>query len=300
MQNRILVLGVNGMLGGSLFRQFTKNKKLETVGTIRQKNISDWYKYHEFNNIICSVNADDDCAIAELIKEVKPNWVFNCIGIIKQFAQDRSQVSSIYTNSLLPHKVAEICDDVGARLVHFSTDCVFSGSKGGYSEKDVPDAFDIYGRSKLLGEIDYGQHITFRTSIVGHEINSSVSLVSWFLNQTEKVRGFSGAKFSGLPTVSVAEFIEKYVLNSAVPGGLYHLSVDSIDKCSLLEEIRRQYGLDIEIEKYREFKIDRSLDSSVLQNLTGYKPPLWTDLVGKMFEEYKEYFLVYDNKNKSS
>jgi dTDP-4-dehydrorhamnose reductase len=199
-------------------------------------------------------------------------------------------VPSIEINSLLPHKLADACTDVGARLIHFSTDCVFSGSRGAYSETDTPDATDLYGRSKLLGEVDYGPHLTLRTSIIGHELDKAVSLVDWFLHNEGPISGYVNAVFSGMPTVYIAEFLRAHVFCGELRG-LYHLSVEPINKYKLLCLIKDQYGLSTEISPYEDFRIDRSLNSEKLRSATGFVSPAWEDLITKMREEYLEYFV---------
>lgn len=289
MSKKIVVLGANGMLGGSLHRYFTKTEH-SVVGTVRSdlalKQLSDW----GFSNIIGGIDATDYDAVEGVITELKPDYVFNCIGLIKQLSQSELPIPAIEINSLLPHKLAELCTKYKSRLVHFSTDCVFSGSTGGYTESSLPDATDLYGRSKLLGEVDYGQHLTLRTSIIGHELNSNVSLVDWFLNQKGSIRGFSKAIFSGLPTCYVAEFIDNYVISNPGLSGLYHLSAEPIDKYQLLLLIKNTYGIDIDVVDHPDFVIDRSLNSNKLRNIINFKPATWPDLVEKMNDEFNQYF----------
>ena len=289
MNKKLLVLGANGMLGGSLHRYFT-DAQHTVVGTVRSAAALKQLADMGFDNVIQGVDVTDSTKLEEVIAELQPDYVFNCIGLIKQLSKSEQPIAAIEINSLLPHQLAAICSKYDSRLVHFSTDCVFSGATGGYTESSLPDATDLYGRSKLLGEINYEKHITLRTSIIGHELDSNVSLVNWFLSQTGSVKGFSNAVFSGLPTCYVAEFINDYVLTQPDLSGLYHLSVDPIDKYQLLLLIKKQYGIDIEIIDYPDFVIDRSLDSSVLRELVNFKPPTWAELVEKMNNEFNKYF----------
>lgn len=289
MSKRILVLGANGMLGGSLHRYFTKTDNLVT-GTVRSDSAFEQLADMGFNNIISGIDVTNYELLESTISELKPDYVFNCIGLIKQLSQSELPVSAIEINSLLPHKIAQICTKNNSRLIHFSTDCVFSGTLGGYTETSLPDSTDLYGRSKLLGEVDYGKHLTLRTSIIGHELNSNVSLVDWFLSQTGSVRGFSQAIFSGLPTCYIAEFLDKYVIDESNLSGLYHLSAEPIDKYSLLSLIKEKYGIETDIIDYPDFIIDRSLNSKSLRELIDFKPPQWPELIEKMNDEFKEYF----------
>jgi len=289
--SRILILGANGMLGGSLFRFFSSHTKHEVLGTLRSDSAAKAIIEQGFSNLAKGVDISDDHALYQLLKSFSPDYVINCIGIIKQLKKSKAPIISIKINSLLPHRLASFCSEIGAKLIHFSTDCVFSGQEGLYTESDLPNATDLYGRSKLLGEVDYGRHLTFRTSIIGHEINSSVSLVNWLLSQSGNITGFSQAFFSGMPTICLAEFMHKHVFVNPDLSGMYHLSVDPIDKYSLLKLIAQVYRLDIDIHKCSDFKIDRSLDSSKLRTITNYIPTKWPTLIKKMYNEYQQYFI---------
>lgn len=290
MSESILILGANGMLGSSLLRYFSRDSRYEVIGSVRSEGAYNALLKQGFDNIKVGVDVNNIDDIENLMIDVKPTFVFNCVGIIKQYDISKIPVPSIRINSLLPHQLAELCDKLGGKLIHFSSDCIFSGDRGMYHEDDIPTATDLYGRSKLLGEVNYGKHLTLRTSIIGHEIDSSVSLVDWFLSQKVSVKGFSKAIFSGLPTVCVAEFLENHVLNNEKLSGLYHLSVNPIDKYTLLNLIKEQYKFNIEIEKFEEFEIDRSLDSSKLRATCDFSPLSWSELIKKMHDEYKEYF----------
>jgi dTDP-4-dehydrorhamnose reductase len=227
---------------------------------------------------------DDPDMLTRLIDRTQPTVVINCVGLVKQLENGSDPLSAIPINSILPHRLARLCALVGARLVHLSTDCVFSGTKGMYSESDIPDAYDVYGRTKLLGEVDYPHTITLRTSIIGHELRGSSSLIGWFLAQPESVRGFSKAVFSGLPTVEIARIINEHVLPDANLYGLYHLSADPIDKYQLLRLVGKIYGKDTDIVEDQSLVIDRSLDSSRFRDATGFTPESWPELVRRMHD----------------
>ncbi|MEY8200134.1 MAG: SDR family oxidoreductase [Colwellia sp.] len=290
MSKKILILGANGMLGGSLHRYFSRDTGHHVLGSVRSESALEHLASMGFDNVESGVDVTNQESLQKLIAEFRPDFVFNCIGLIKQLSQSKLPVPAIEINSLLPHRLAALCTEFGARLVHFSTDCVFSGNAGGYTESSIPDATDIYGRSKLLGEVDYDDHITLRTSIIGHELNSGVSLVDWFLNQSGHIKGFSKAVFSGLPTCYVAEFINKNIISSPNFSGLYHLSSYPIDKYTLLQLIKGIYGLEIEIEHDSDFVIDRSLNSDILRASVGFTPLPWSELIERMHNEYIEYF----------
>ena len=289
MSNRVLVVGANGMLGGSLFRYLSKLHGFEVLGTVRSLEAKSALNQQGFENTVSGVDITDFQTISSVISDFRPDYVLNCVGVIKQLDASKAPIPSITINSLLPHQLAESCDNFDAKLVHFSTDCVFLGRSGLYNESDTPDAADLYGRSKLLGEVDYGHHLTLRTSIIGHELGKSVSLVDWFLSQHGAVKGYRKAIFSGMPTVFVAEFLKDHVFGKNV-SGLYHLSVDPIDKNTLLQLINNAYLTGAEIAPCDDHVIDRSLNSDALRAITGFNPPTWPQLIQKMREEYLEYF----------
>jgi dTDP-4-dehydrorhamnose reductase len=230
------------------------------------------------------VDVENSDSLAALFARVRPNLVINCIGLVKQLAEADDPLAAIPINSLLPHRLARLCDVAGARLVHVSTDCVFSGTKGMYREEDYPDANDLYGRSKYLGEVDYPHAVTLRTSIIGHELGGAHGLIGWFLSQQGGVKGFTKAVFSGLPTVELARVIRDHVLPHPELRGTYHVSAAPIDKFELLTLVAKAYGRAIEITPDARLVIDRSLDSTRFRQATGYQPPPWPELIRRMAE----------------
>ena len=289
MNNRLLILGANGMLGCSLFRYFSRLTEFEVLGTVRSEVAKRAHIDKGFENLVSGVELSDSHTTTSIIQRFRPDYVLNCVGIVKQVNASKLHIPSIVTNSLLPHQLASECNQVKARLIHFSTDCVFSGRQGLYTESDLPDAIDLYGRSKLLGEVDYGRHLTLRTSIIGHELGKSRSLIDWFLSQNGLINGYNKAIFSGLPTVYVAEFLRDFVFGKEL-SGLYHLSADPIDKYSLLSLVNDFYLAEKCIQPSKEVVIDRSLDSGKLFAATGFTPGPWPKLIEKMREEYLAYF----------
>ena len=193
-------------------------------------------------------------------------------------------MSNIYINSLFPHKLYQRCLDLNIRLIHFSTDCVFSGNKGFYSEKDLPDPSDIYGRSKLLGELDYENCITIRKSVIGHELISKNGLLEWFLDQNSVVQGYKNVIFSGLTSLELARLIDVYVIPRDDLTGILHFSGESISKFDILKIIRDIYNKNIDIVLNEDKKMDRSLNGSQFNKLTGYKVKSWPELITSMHE----------------
>lgn len=284
---KILILGGSGMLGHTLFRSLSESVDLDVYATVRSaQELSRWLPPARMKKVRNNANIQQADTLEKVFTEVKPDLVINCIGIIKQVPEAKDPLATIAVNALLPHRIASLCGATDARMLHISTDCVFDGEKGGYTEQDNANAQDLYGRTKYLGEVAYPHCITLRTSIIGHELKGKYGLVEWFLGQTEKVRGFRQAFFSGFPTVELARIIRNYVIPRPELTGLYHVSADPISKYHLLKLISAQYGKKILIEPDDNIRLDRSLDSSSFRSLTGYNPPPWTELVHSMYHDY--------------
>ncbi len=272
------------MLGSALLRYFSTQKDFDVYGTARF--FDSIKKLPEVIQARLSLNIDvnNPDHLLKVFGEVRPDVVVNCVGIVKQLSEADCPLTAITINSLLPHRLARLSAVAGARLVHLSTDCVFSGSKGGYLESDFPDASDLYGRSKLMGEVDYPHTITLRTSLIGHELGSNRSLVSWFLAQSGSVKGFNKAIFSGLPTVEIARVIHQFVLPNLDLQGVYHVSVDPISKFDLLSLVAKVYGKNTTIVPDYSWVTDRSLNSVRFREATGFLPKPWPELVQSMHD----------------
>lgn len=281
---KVLVLGATGMLGNAVLRLFAQSAGYEAVGSARSTSALRLLPADLSDRVICGVDVEHIDSLISLFSKVQPDVVINCIGLVKQLAEADDPLAAIPINSLLPHRLARLCGVAGARLVHMSTDCIFSGAKGMYTEADMSDAKDLYGRSKYLGEVDYPHAITLRTSIIGHELNGGHSLVGWFLAQQGSVKGFRRAIFSGLPTVELARVIRDHVIPHPELHGVHHVSADPINKFDLLALISNVYGKKIDIAKDDNFIIDRSLDSTRFREATGYQPQPWPELVRRMYE----------------
>lgn len=273
------------MLGNAVLRFFAKNLEYEVHGTVRN-----WSSVRELQNMapsagfVSGVDVESLDSLTRMFATVQPDVVINCIGIVKQLADANDPLIALPINALLPHRLARLAQVAGARLVHMSTDCVFSGTKGNYVESDLPDAYDLYGRSKLLGEVDYPNAVTLRTSIIGHELTGNRSLIDWFLSQTTEVQGYKNAIFSGLPTVEIARIIHDHVIPNPDLHGLYHVSAEPINKFDLLSLVSKEYGKKIEIRQKDDFVIDRSLNSGRFRSATGFKPQPWVELIRRMHE----------------
>lgn len=270
------------MLGSAVVRLTNTWPGMEVWGTLRGASAKRYFDPSLHDRLLTGVDADQPDTVTEAFAKVRPDLVVNCIGLIKQLGNAKDPLAAIPLNAVLPHRLARLCELADARLVHVSTDCVFSGSKGGYVESDLPDATDVYGRTKLLGEVDYPHAITLRTSIIGRELSGENALVDWFLSQTGSVRGFRQAVFSGLPTVELARIILEYVIPRPELHGLYHVSAAPINKFDLLTLVGNAFGKEIKIDPDDAFVIDRSLCSTRFSEATGYVAPDWPTLVERL------------------
>ncbi len=286
---KILIFGASGMLGNNLFNIFSEKTNFETYGVVRnKKKINNMSKYSKNLKEISDVRNYEE--ISRVSEKISPDVIINCIGIIKQREDIDDKTQTIQINSLLPHLLLNISKNVGAKFIHFSTDCVFSGKEGNYTEKHSPDAEDIYGLSKRLGEINGEGALTLRTSIIGHELDTKKSLIDWFLSQKRIVKGFKNAIFSGLTTTEISKVLENIILNNDDLEGLFHLSVNPINKFDLLKLVAEIYKKDIKIIEDNHVIIDRSLNSSNLRSITGYNPPSWRELITELNQFYNEKF----------
>ena len=279
---RLLVLGASGMLGSAIYRYFQSDADYLVAGTVRAQSKARAISDLAPGGLLFNINTEDTDGLIEIFKNFSPDLVINCIGVVKQAERAENPLTAIQINSIFPHRVANLCQLARARFIHISTDCVFSGSKGNYVETDVPDAVDLYGLTKYLGEVTSNNAITLRTSIIGHELSSVQSLIEWFLSQSGFILGYRGAIFSGVPTVELARIIRDYVNPNPDLTGLYHVSAAPISKHDLLKLVAREYCKEIEVRPDDHIKIDRSLDSSLFQFKTGYAPKPWPELIRQM------------------
>lgn len=282
VRRRVLVLGASGMLGNAVLRSFSESEEFTVIGTTRSTSAISNLPGNLQHLVVTGVDVDNNDSLIDAFVKYTPDVVINCVGLVKQLAAADDPLTAIPINSLLPHRLAKLCQVGGARFIHISTDCVFSGFKGMYVESDVPDAQDLYGRSKLLGEVDYPNSVTLRTSIIGHELAGARSLVGWFLAQTGSIKGFNRAFFSGLPTVELARVIRDFVIPNSNIRGLYHVSAGRINKYDLLKLIASVYEKAIEIAPDDKLVIDRSLNGDRFREATGYIAPEWPALIKTM------------------
>lgn len=275
---RLLILGGNGMLGHKLWQ--TARETHDVFVTMRSAKTP-----FDGMRIVPDVDASHFDSVRAAIESVKPDAIVNCIGIVKQLAEAKQAIPSITINSLLPHRLAEL----GIRLVHLSTDCVFSGRKGGYVESDFADAGDLYGRTKYLGEVDAPKALTIRTSIIGRELAGTSGLVEWFLsNRGGRVKGFRKMIFSGLTTAALSRVILR-AIDEPTLTGVWHVSAAPIDKDTLLRMLNDAFRAGIDITPADDVVLDRSLDSSRFRAAFGWEPPTWEKMIDEMASDPTPY-----------
>lgn len=279
---RVLILGGSGMLGHKVW-QVLKNRFQVHVAT--REGWTRWggIGLFEPDRFHGGLDAGDLDTLVRILGATRPEVVVNCVGIVKQVAAASDPVASLTVNALFPHRVAAACQMTGARLIQISTDCVFSGRKGGYTEGDTPDAEDLYGRTKLLGEVSGPRCLTLRTSIIGRELSRQSGLLEWFLaNKGKKARGYTQAIFSGFTTQALGETLARIIGELPVLSGLYHVASEPISKHVLLTKIAKALDLGITVEPYADYQCDRSLDASRFQAEACWQPPSWDTMIQEL------------------
>lgn len=292
---KLLVLGAYGMLGHKIFTRL--DKEFDVDGTCRELKANEsWSWMFPAQRMFPWVKVEEPGSVLAPIRKVKPEVVINCIGIVKQLDAANDPIQTITVNALFPHQLAQTCEKEHARLLHFSTDCVFSGKKGKYKPTDLTDAEDLYGRTKALGEVNKQGCVTIRSSIIGRGLATRNGLVEWFLGQKGKrVQGYKNAIYSGFTTIEMSNIVKMIIEKRPELSGTVHIASRPISKYGLLNLIKEKMRLDIKIEPESEHRIDRSLDGSAFNKLTGYAPPSWDSMI----EELAKDSAMYESKPES-
>ena len=282
---RLLILGGSGMLGHQLWRRL--HSQHDTWVTLRRPvadfavhNLFDEAKAIQFDDIT------DDTALERALGQAKPEAVINCVGLIKQRDEASDEALTLRVNAEFPHRLAKRCGEAGARLIHFSTDCIFAGTKGNYTESDPSDAADLYGQSKHQGEVADAHSVTLRTSVIGHELATNLALLDWFLSQRgQAISGFTKAIYSGFTTLEMARIVDRILTQHTDLSGVWHVASEPISKFGLLELCREKLGWEGVIEPNDEFVCDRSLNADRFNQATGYTPPSWEAMISELAQQ---------------
>ncbi|MEI8138444.1 MAG: SDR family oxidoreductase [bacterium] len=285
---RLLVMGGAGMLGHKLCQ--VAGKSMEVHATFCHQPSGNMSMFLPAERMHGSVFAERFETVEAALDQVKPDAVVNCIGVVKQREAGKDPITSITVNALFPHLLARACQKRDIRIITISSDCVFSGRKGGYKEEEPSDGEDLYGRTKALGEVMGSHCLTLRTSMIGRELSGQQGLVEWLLSQAGQcVKGYRHAVFSGLTTLELSRVIVKIMEHEPLLSGLYHVSSAPITKYDLLHLINERYALNISIEPDDQSACDRSLNGSHFRETTGYVVPPWPDLIREMYEDPTPY-----------
>ncbi len=282
---RLLILGGSGMLGHQLWRGL--HAQHDTWVTLRRPvadfavhNLFDEAKAIQFDDIT------DDTALERALGQAKPEAVINCVGLIKQRDEASDEALTLRVNAEFPHRLAKRCGEAGARLIHFSTDCIFAGTKGNYTESDPSDAADLYGQSKHQGEVADAHSATLRTSVIGHELATNLALLDWFLSQRgQAISGFTKAIYSGFTTLEMARIVDRILTQHTDLSGVWHVASEPISKFALLQLCREKLGWEGVIEPNDEFVCDRSLNADRFNQATGYTPPSWEAMISELAQQ---------------
>ncbi len=279
---KVLVLGATGMLGNVMFRTLSENNNMEVFGSVRAKKYAKFFSKSISNRLIECKDVTNTNNLTKIFNNVQPEIVINCISLSKKNLKTSDPLLMIPIYALLPHQLSKLCKIYDSRLIHISTDGIFSGSKGNYRENDPSDAQDLYGISKFMGEVKSSHTISIRTSIIGHEIKEKKGFLEWFLSQNISCKCFEKAIFSGFPTVVLSEIIRDVIIPRPDLSGILNVSSKPISKCELMHLIAKIYGKDIKIISDKSKKMNRSLNSNLFLSTTGYNVPDWPSLVQKM------------------
>lgn len=286
---RVMILGAAGMLGHKLLQQWSG--AFEVAATLRGtldasavKSLGLDLPFYE------GVSAEDLGPLERALDDFRPQAVVNCIGIVKQLREASDPIVSISVNALFPHRLAIACGEREARLINISTDCVFSGRQGPYTEDDAADPNDLYGQTKRLGEVTNPGCCTLRSSIIGRELNRGTGLLEWFLHQPgPRIQGFRRALYTGFTTIAFAEILRRVIVEQPDLYGLWHVASEAISKFELLKLVRDIYGVDIDIDPYDDFVCDRRLDGSRFRRTTGIDSPPWREMIRQMHADPTPY-----------
>jgi dTDP-4-dehydrorhamnose reductase len=287
MAMKTLILGGDGMLGHELLRLFERSHETRVTLRAEPAMYAGWSRFTP-DNTYFGVDLRYTQRLLDVLADFRPEVVINAAGVVKQRPDGQDPLPNLEINALLPHRVAQACRATGTRLIHISTDCVFSGAQGNYSEGDTPSPVDTYGCAKLLGEVFAKGIVTLRTSIIGLELKRKGGLIEWFLAQPGPVPGYRHAIFSGLTTMELSRVILDLTERHRDASGLYHLGSAAISKYELLRMVGEHVRPRVQIVPDDAFRCDRSLDASRFMRTFGYQPPTWQRMVEELSSEIRE------------
>ena len=288
---KILILGADGMIGHKISQNLYDT---EHFLILNSRNNSE--KLKEFFPKASLIHYDllkQDVTV--LLNDINPELIINCAGItIRRGAEIIG--NTIKINQKLPHTINKWCLKNSKKLIHFSTDCVYSGTKGNYTELDLVDAFDNYGLTKGKGEVQSQNTLTIRSSIIGRELFNKTELLEWLIGERGKsVRGFSHVIYSGVTNLYMANLIKELISEGLKMSGIFNISSPPISKYDLLNKLNRVFNLDLIIEKDDSKKSDKSLKSNKFFSKNYYHKPNWDDMINELFQDSEKFHELYKN-----
>jgi dTDP-4-dehydrorhamnose reductase len=290
MSMRVLIFGATGMLGHKLIQKLSRD--FEVYGTVRREfDFSKAIPCWATGGVITNVAVEDRASVARVIRTVRPDTVINCIAG-PPWVQTREELRAcIAINARFPLDLAALCHSAGARLIHISSDGVFAGTRGNYTECDPCDATDAYGKAKFLGEVSEPNCLTLRLSLIGRDIRQPKSgLLEWLRSQQGRtIKGYRRSLFSGLTSCALAQIIRRLLAEGSELSGIFHVASSPVSKLALLEAIRDRFALRIGIEPDDDVVYDRTLDASAFQDRTGIESPSWPEMIDELYEDSQCY-----------
>jgi dTDP-4-dehydrorhamnose reductase len=288
---KILILGVDGMIGHKIYQSLSTTES-NLVLTSRKAKTNLPFDFDKAILLNLDIYKDD---LNIFLDNQMPTIIINCIGVTTRRLDKLGTNQVEYINSTFPKLLAEWTKKTNNKLIHFSTDCVFNGKKGYYSEDSLPDATDIYGSTKAAGEIkDQKNTLTIRTSMIGREIFNFTELLEWiFSNNLKAIKGYKNAIYSGVTTLWMGELIKKIIFDKINLSGIYNISSSSISKYDLITKIKSYFNLNIEILENTEYNTNKTLNSEKFQSKTGIKTPSWDEMLSALIKDCLENSKIY-------
>jgi len=287
---KVCVFGAGGLLGHMLIRVLSESNGVFGITRENPKISSPLANFLSQEKWIGGVDASIPHSIKKIFETDQFDVAINCIGLIKQRDSIVSDSEMMVINGEFPHRLAQFANSHGTRVIHISTDCVFSGTKGSYFESDTPDPVDVYGKSKLLGELNDSDNLTLRTSHIGRELTVKKSFIEWLVSQRGgHVNGYSHAIYSGLTTQALARTISKLLLGNLHLTGLFHVSSQPISKLEIINKLNELLDLQLTVTPDASVQINRSLNSEKFQNATSISPQTWDEMLSDLYQDQKTY-----------
>lgn len=284
---RILILGASGLIGHKLYQRLGQRFGDVYATLHRPRTAFEKYGLFDSPRVIDRVDVREFDHLTGILHAVDPDVVLNCVGITKRRSEIQDPLHAIEVNARFPHLLARWAKEHGRRVIHFSTDCVFDGAEGDYTEQSPTTGKDAYGQTKALGEIRYDHTLTIRSSFIGRELDHCTELLEWALAQRGKtIKGFTRAYYSGVSTIVMSRIVGDIIEHHPELNGLYQLAMpEPTNKYDLLCCARDAFGLNVEIVPEGHFLIRPTLDGSPLRAAMKLELPTWPEMMAELAAE---------------